>query len=61
MTTWRVSYVYDNPSGAGPFRGKTTVTGDKPAKGDFIYAVFGAATIKTVSKVVADGKASGAC
>jgi len=50
VSAWRVSYVYDNPSPAGPFKGRTTVTGDKPTKGNGIYAIFGMATIKSVSR-----------
>lgn len=41
---YAVRYVYAHPSPAGPFRGRT-VTGDKCAKGDFIYGTFGAATV----------------
>jgi hypothetical protein len=49
---WNVSYTYNQPHGAGPFRGRMVVSSaTKPIKGDGIYAAFGAATIKTVSKV----------
>ena len=52
MNEYRISYTYDNPSPAGPFTGRAIVKSDtKPAKGDFHYAIFGAATIKTVSRV----------
>lgn len=51
MNKWNISYTYNNPSGAGPFRGRAVIASDtKPAKGDFHYAAFGAATIVTVSK-----------
>ena len=49
-SAWRISYTYDNPSNAGPFRGRDTVKGDKPVKGDSHYGIFGMATIKTVSR-----------
>ena len=41
---YRITYTYDNPHGAGPFKGKATV-GDKYSKGDTYYGPFGAATI----------------
>lgn len=41
---YKVSYVYDNPCGAGPFKGKT-VTDVKYSKGDTIFAVMGRATV----------------
>jgi len=50
MEQYRISYVYNYPSGAGPFKGKAIVT-DKPAKGDVYFAPFGVATIKSVSRV----------
>lgn len=47
---YRISYTYNNPHGAGPFRGRTVIDrAEKPKKGDSYYAMFGAATIKTVS------------
>jgi hypothetical protein len=46
---YKVSYVYENPSPAGPFKGRT-VLDYKPAKGDQIRAMFGAAIVRTVSK-----------
>ena len=50
MTTYNVRYVYVNPHGAGPFKGKTTLT-YKPNKGDEISAAFGRAVVTSVSKV----------
>ena len=48
---WRVSYRYVNPHGAGPFKGKDTIfRPTKPVKGEEIYAMFGRATITTVSE-----------
>jgi len=47
---YSVSYVYISPSNAGPFRGETELD-YKPAIGDHIYATFGRAIVKTVSKV----------
>lgn len=51
---YKVSYEYVSPSGAGPYRGKT-VLDYKPAKGDQIRAMFGAAIVKTVSKAKCAG------
>lgn len=39
-----IRYTYDNPSGAGPFKGKAQV-GVKYAKGDTYFGPFGTATI----------------
>jgi hypothetical protein len=47
---YRVTYIYQNPHGAGPFRGKD-VFDWKPAKGDQIRAIFGLAIVKSVSKI----------
>lgn len=47
---FKIKYTYDNPSGAGPFKGSCE-TVDKYAKGDFYYGPFGAATIVSCSKV----------
>jgi hypothetical protein len=41
---YKVSYTYDNPSGAGPFKGKMTID-YKVIKGDTIFAYFGRATV----------------
>lgn len=43
---YSVSYIYDNPSPAGPFKGKITLA-YKVAKGDSIWATFGRATVKS--------------
>ncbi len=52
MHKWRISYTYDNPGPAGPFRGRTVQQSEtKPKKGDGFYTTFGAATIQSVSKV----------
>jgi hypothetical protein len=51
MTTYNVKYVYTNPSGAGPFKGRGT-SSIKYAKGeDFYGAPFGHATVVSCSKV----------
>jgi endonuclease I len=50
--TYRVSYVYECPSNAGPFKGKD-IFNFKPAKGDVIRAVFGLAIVKSVREVKA--------
>ncbi len=42
--TYQVAYRYVSPSGAGPFKGRTT-TRTKYAKGDTIWAVFGEAVV----------------
>lgn len=47
---FKVSYMYVNPSPAGPFRG-SEVTTAKPAKGSVIPAMFGAAKVTSVSRV----------
>jgi len=47
---YKVSYVYNNPSSAGPFKGKQ-IMNYKPEKGDSIRAIFGSATVISVSKV----------
>ena len=41
---YKISYTYDNPHGAGPYKGKTT-SDVKYSKGDSIAAVFGRATV----------------
>ena len=41
---YRIRYTYDNPHGAGPFKGTTTIA-HKYSKGDSIYGPFGAATV----------------
>jgi hypothetical protein len=41
---YRIRYSYDNPHGAGPFKG-TTTSAAKYSKGDSIYGPFGAATV----------------
>lgn len=48
--TYKIAYTYDNPSGAGPFKGKAVVD-EKLAKGDGYYGPFGAATVVSCSKV----------
>lgn len=50
MTYYKITYTYDNPSGAGPFKGKAVVD-EKLAKGDSYYGPFGAATVVSCSKV----------
>lgn len=49
---WRVSYVYEFPGPAGPFKGKMNIKGDRPRKGDSIYGPFGSARITSVKEVV---------
>jgi hypothetical protein len=44
-----IRYVYDNPSGAGPFKGKIT-TLEPYLKGDTIFAPFGRATVVSCRK-----------
>lgn len=41
---YKIPYTYDNPHGAGPFKGRT-VSDVKYSKGDIIWAVFGCATV----------------
>ena len=41
---YRIRYSYDNPHGAGPFKG-TTTSAHKYSKGDSLYGPFGAATV----------------
>jgi len=43
---FKVSYTYDNPSMAGPFKG-SMVMDTKYSKGDTIRAPFGSATVKS--------------
>lgn len=51
---WHITYTYDNPHGAGPFKGKAVVFHHtKPEKGELYYAPFGRATIKSVRKAAA--------
>ena len=47
---FKITYEYDNPCSAGPFKGKAMVK-TKMKKGDSFYGPFGAATVKTCSKV----------
>ncbi len=48
---FKIRYVYDNPSCAGPFKGSAT-SAAKYSKGDTIYAVFGSATVISCRGVV---------
>lgn len=48
---FKVSYRYDEPRRAGPFKGRQEVT-DKMAKGDMIYGPFGRATVTSCSKIL---------
>lgn len=41
---YRVTYTYDSPSGAGPFKGRMSVS-TQYRKGDSIAAPFGRATV----------------
>lgn len=41
---FKVTYTYDSPSNAGPFKGHT-ITQTKFNKGDYIQAPFGRATV----------------
>jgi hypothetical protein len=52
MSGHRVSYTYNNPGPAGPFRGSlvTKPGDDPPKKGEVIRAMFGVATVTKVSK-----------
>ena len=47
---FKIRYIYNSPSNAGPFKGAAMVP-DKMAKGDFYYGPFGAATVISCSKV----------
>ena len=47
MEQYKVSYYYQSPSSAGPFKGKDVLNW-KPAKGDQIRAIFGLAIVKSV-------------
>ena len=47
---FKISYVYDNPSNAGPFKGKAIVS-VKYAKFDSYYGPFGIATVISCTKV----------
>jgi len=49
--TWKVSYRYTSPSGAGPFKGRMNIKGDKPKRGDDIYGPFGEAVITSVHEI----------
>lgn len=52
MIQWKISYKYDNPSGAGPFKGRAVIVSEtKPRNGDLHYGPFGRATIVTASRV----------
>jgi len=52
IRAYRVSYRYENPGPAGPFRGKTTMqTATKPKRGERIRAPFGAAIITSVGNI----------
>lgn len=51
---YKVTYTYDNPSCAGPYKGSTT--SDVPYKrGDNIRAAFGAATVKSCREIKVQG------
>ena len=50
MNTFRTSYVYDYPDGAGPLRG-SRVTDRWYARGETIAAMFGVATVLSSIKV----------
>jgi hypothetical protein len=50
MKLYGIRYTYDNPSSAGPFRGKAIVS-DKYTKGDMFYGPFGRATVVSCSTV----------
>lgn len=41
---YKVTYTYDNPSAAGPFKGSMRID-YKVSKGDTIFAPFGRATV----------------
>jgi len=41
---FKITYTYDNPHGAGPFKGRATVP-TKYARGDSYYGPFGTATV----------------
>lgn len=43
---WLVTYVYDNPPPAGPFRGRIE-SDSKLKRGDSVRGLFGAATVKS--------------
>lgn len=43
---YRTTYTYDNPRGAGPFKGAMT-TEKQYKRGDSIAAPFGSATVKS--------------
>lgn len=47
---FKIKYTYDNPSGAGPFKGAAVVS-TKHAKGDYWYGPFGSATVTSCGKV----------
>ena len=47
---YSIKYTYDNPSGAGPFKGKTTALLPS-VKGDLYFGPFGRATVVSCSKV----------
>lgn len=47
---YKVSYIYDNPGRAGPFKG-TAIETRKYTKGDMIWAVMGRATVKSCREV----------
>lgn len=47
---FKVTYTYDEPSPAGPFKG--SMTADRRYKrGDSVWAVFGRATVKSCREV----------
>jgi len=45
-----IRYVYNNPSNAGPYKGKTVIS-KKLKRGDFYYGPFGAATVVSCFRV----------
>lgn len=55
---YKVTYTYDNPSNAGPFRG-SMIVGTKYMKGDHIAAIMGGATVVSC-RVVRDSIARAA-
>ena len=50
LKMYKITYTYDNPGGAGPFKGRA-VANSKHSKGDSYYGPFGRATVATCSKV----------
>lgn len=55
MPKFRISYDYVSPGPGGPFRGRDTIeSAERPVRGDTIPAIFGRATIRSVSEIVTD-------